>query len=175
MPNRRAYTGIIVLTVAALAFGWVLAYRLTPAPSTSNRAAEPADPVVSGSMATAAFGSNIIFNAAAGNSIQVELQGDVESSSIANPENGQFLLLLLCQDEEGGRQMSWPPNVRLAGGAFALSEAPKQCDAITLVYDGAFWNETARAQHLASPHDSSQQPSEPGLNDPSRQSPPDSP
>jgi hypothetical protein len=112
-------------------------------------------------MATAAFGDSIIFNAAAGNSIRLTLQGDVAASSIANPSSGQFLLLLICQDAVGGRRMSWPADVRLAGGTLVLSQEPESCDSLTLVYDGSVWQETARAQQIAAPPSMPPEPSQP--------------
>ena len=149
LAKRNSYTGLIVLTVAAVALGWILAYRQTPVPGGSTIAAESVSPVVSGALAVAAYGSDIIFNAGAGNSIKVTLRGDVTTSSIANPISGQPLTLLICQDEEGSRMMNWPPNVRLSGGAVTLSTEPNQCDSVTLLFDGNNWLETARAQQLA--------------------------
>jgi hypothetical protein len=173
IKNRNSYYGVIVLTVAAVALGWMFAYRQMSVPSTSNPTVESSNPVVSGTMAPAAFGRNIIFNAAAGNSIKVTLRGDVETSTIANPLYGQFLMLLICQDAVGARLMSWPGNVRLAGGVLTLASEPNQCDAVTMVYDGTYWHETARALQLASPHEMTLEPSEPLLQNQSQDSPPE--
>jgi hypothetical protein len=153
IAKQNSYTGPIVLTLAAVALGWILAYRQMPVPAASKSPAESPRPVVSGSMAIAAFGSNIILNAAAGNSIKVTLRGDVATTSIANPLNGQLLTLFVCQDAAGSHQMNWPSNVSLAGDAIILSAEPNQCDAITMIYDGDYWLETARTQHIAIPNE----------------------
>ena len=104
---------------------------------------------------------------------KVTLRGDVETSVIANPLNGQFLMLLICQDAAGSRLMSWPADVRIAGGTFALSKEPNQCDSITMVYNGTYWHETARAQQIASPNVMASESPEPLLNNPSQQSQPE--
>lgn len=173
VASRSSYYWVILLTLTALALGWVLAYRQTPPPAVRNLPAESPAPVVSGAMATAAFGDSIIFNAAAGNSIKLTLQGDVATSSIANPRNGQFLMLLICQDEAGAHRMSWPSNVMLAGGILTVSEEPHQCDSLTMVYDGTFWMETTRAQQIADPQGMASEPLEPLTDDPTRRPSPE--
>lgn len=103
---------------------------------------------LAGGLATAGFGTNMVFNAAAGNTIKLTLTGNVTSSSIANPTPGQFLTLLLCQDATGSRTMAWPTNLKLSGGSFTLTTTANKCDSLTAVYDGSNWYETARSTNL---------------------------
>ena len=94
------------------------------------------------------FSTTPTFDAALGNSFKMTLTGNVTSSTITNPQTGQFMTLLLCQDGTGSRTMTWPANLKLAGGAFTLTTTLNKCDSITAVYDGTNWYETARAANL---------------------------
>ena len=173
--DRTSYRRVILLTLLALLVGWIFAYLQLPEPPPTHPSAQSSGPVVSGSLATAAYGSDIIFNAGAGNSIQVTLRGDIRTSSIANPQTGQFLTVLICQDNKGGWLMHWPEDVLLAGGDFPLSQEPNQCDSLTMVYNGSYWLETARALGLTIPEETAadatmpeEAPNEPVENPPSR-------
>ncbi|MBI3933326.1 MAG: hypothetical protein HY316_01455 [Acidobacteria bacterium] len=155
MEKSEAPRSLLVLAVCAVivaAMGAWLSFAPVSGP-VSGQVSSPAmstaarSPAVAGGTAVAGFDSAMTFNAAAGNSIKLVLAGDVLSSSIANPSPGQFLTLLLCQDDVGARTMSWPANLKLAGGSFPLTPSPNQCDALTAVYDGNNWYEIARSMN----------------------------
>ena len=99
-------------------------------------------------LTTVSFSAIPTFNASLGNSIKITLTGNVLGSSISNAQTGQFLTLLLCQDGTGSRTMTWPANLKLAGGSFTLTTTAGKCDSLTAVYDGTNWYETARAANL---------------------------
>lgn len=77
----------------------------------------------------------------------VRLGGDVAASSIVNGMRAQRIVLVLAQDQRGGRRFAWPANVRLAGGQLPLSEANRM-DVVTLEYDGQYWLEVGRSLGL---------------------------
>lgn len=58
---------------------------------------------------------------------------------------GEQVTLVLAQDTTGGRTITWPSTVKLAGGALALSTTANAIDVIRFVWDGSFWRETSRA------------------------------
>lgn len=58
---------------------------------------------------------------------------------------GEQVTLALTQDATGGRTITWPSNVKLAGGSLTLSTAANATDIITFVYDGTNWREVSRA------------------------------
>jgi hypothetical protein len=88
------------------------------------------------------------FDAASGNSFKMTLTGNVSSATITNPQTGQFITLLLCQDGTGSRTFAWPGNVKLTGASYAISPTANKCSTLSAVYDGTNWYETARAANL---------------------------
>ncbi|MBI3933487.1 MAG: hypothetical protein HY316_02265 [Acidobacteria bacterium] len=94
------------------------------------------------------FSATPAFDAALGNSFKMTLTGNVTSSTISNPQTGEFITLLLCQDGTGSRTMAWPSSLKLAGGSYTLTTGANKCDSVTAVYDGTSWYETARAANL---------------------------
>ncbi|MBI4480480.1 MAG: hypothetical protein HY651_10700 [Acidobacteria bacterium] len=96
-------------------------------------------------LTTVTSGSTPTFNAALGNSFKMILNQNVSSSSITNGQGGQIITLILCQDGSGNRTMTWPTNLKLAGGAFTLTTTANKCDVLTAIYDGTNWYEIARA------------------------------
>ncbi|MBI2820386.1 MAG: hypothetical protein HYX73_10435 [Acidobacteria bacterium] len=94
------------------------------------------------------FSATPTFDASLGNSFKMTLTDNVSSSTISNPQTGQFLTLLLCQDGTGSRTMTWPTNLKLAGGTFTLTTTLNKCDSVTAVYDGTNWYEIGRAANL---------------------------
>lgn len=96
---------------------------------------------------TGSFSATPTIDASAGDVFELTLTGNVTSSTISNASKGMLLQIILIQDGVGGRTFAWPTNVKLAGGAVALSSANKR-DSITLRYDGTNWYEIARALNL---------------------------
>ena len=94
------------------------------------------------------FSTTPAFDSALGNSFKMTLTDNVSSSTITNAQTGQFITLLLCQDAGGTNTMTWPANLKLAGGTFTLTATGSQCDSLTAVYDGSNWYETGRAANL---------------------------
>lgn len=88
------------------------------------------------------------WDASLGNSFKMTLTGNQTASTLANAHAGQPVSLLLCQDATGSRSMSWPANVKLAGGAFTLTVTASRCDSLTVLYDGSNWYETSRAINM---------------------------
>ena len=140
--HRPLLAGLLAATIAlVLLLGWI-AFGPGSRPFPTPHAASP---VVAGSVAVAAFGNPMTFNASAGNTIMLTLQDNVTASSIANPERGQAVTFIICQDAAGGHTMTWPENLKLSGGAFTLTPDPDKCDLLTAVFDGNNWYETGRS------------------------------
>ncbi|OFV92050.1 MAG: hypothetical protein A3H28_05055 [Acidobacteria bacterium RIFCSPLOWO2_02_FULL_61_28] len=99
-------------------------------------------------LTTVTFSVTPTFNASLGNSFRITLTDNVTSSTISNPQAGQFITLLLCQDSTGSRTMTWPTTLKLSGGSFPLTTAGSKCDSITALFDGTNWYETARTANL---------------------------
>lgn len=68
------------------------------------------------------------------------LTGNVTSSTITNPTNGQMIMFILTQDGTGSRTFAWPTNskgsVNVDGNANAVTVE-------TFVYDGTSWRGTS--------------------------------
>ena len=146
MKSSRDYrpllAGLLAATIGlVLLLGW-LAFGPGSRPMASGIGRSP---VVSGSVAVAAFGNPMTFNASAGNTIVLTLSDNVTASSIANPALGQSLTFVICQDSTGGHTMTWPENLKISGGVFPLTSDPQKCDSLTAVFDGNNWYETARS------------------------------
>ena len=141
--HRPLLAALLVATVAlVLVLGWIaFGPGSRPLPASHGQAT----PVVAGSVAVAAFGNPMTFNASAGNTIVLTLQDNVTASSIANPERGQVVTFIICQDAAGGHTMTWPENLKLSGGVFTLTPDAEKCDSLTAVFDGNNWYETARS------------------------------
>ncbi|MBI2815448.1 MAG: hypothetical protein HYX72_00765 [Acidobacteria bacterium] len=110
----------------------------------SGRGVDVAGPIRS-ALTTVAFSATPTFDASLGNSFKITLTADVTSSSISNPQAGEQITLLLCQDGDGHRTMTWPSNLKLSGGSFRLTTTANKCDVLTALYDGSNWYETSRA------------------------------
>lgn len=74
------------------------------------------------------------FDLSAGSTQSITLTGDVTSSSLVNLTDGIQVSFLICQDASGGRQFTWPPNVR---GAMQIGAVPGKCSAQSFLSDGA--------------------------------------
>lgn len=72
------------------------------------------------------------------------LTGNVTFTVSAGQVVGDELVLALTQDATGGRTVTWPSNVKLAGGSMTLSSA-STTDQVTFCWDGSNWREKARA------------------------------
>lgn len=73
------------------------------------------------------------FDATLGNAFQIILTGDVNSSTLANAQAGQFIVWIICQDRTGDHKFSWPDNVR---GGGTISGRQNTCSAQQFLYDG---------------------------------------
>ncbi len=73
------------------------------------------------------------FDLQAGNAVTMQLTGDVTGSTIANLADGLQVSFLICQDDTGGRQFNWPPNV---SGGVRVGLAARSCSAQQFVSDG---------------------------------------
>lgn len=67
-------------------------------------------------IATIAFSTTPVFNAAAASGFKITLTGNVSSSTFANGAQGAVLVAFrIVQDATGGRTFTWPANVRGGG------------------------------------------------------------
>ena len=106
------------------------------------------DGAIRSTMTAVTFSATPAFNASLGNSFKMTLTNNVTSSTISNPQTGEVITLLLCQDGTGSRTMTWPTNLKLSGGSYTLTTTINKCDSLTAVYDGSNWYETSRASNL---------------------------
>ena len=100
---------------------------------------------LSGALVSVTFSTTPDFDASLGNLLKLTLTDNVTSSTISNPASGEQVMLLLCQDATGSRTMTWPSNLKLAGGAYTLTTTASKCDTLVIAYDGSNWYEMARA------------------------------
>ena len=103
------------------------------------------DEFLSGALVSVTFSTTPDFDAGLGNLFKLTLTDNVTSSTVSNATSGQQIMLLLCQDATGSRTMSWPSDVKLAGGSYTLTTAASKCDTLTAAFDGSNWYEMARA------------------------------
>lgn len=80
------------------------------------------------------FTSTPVFDLATGNSQKITLAGDVVSSTILNPEDGQTVTFLICQDSTGGKAFEWPLNVR---GGMVVGAVAEKCSSQSFVSFGS--------------------------------------
>jgi len=67
-------------------------------------------------LTTVAYSPSLVFNALLSNGFQVTLTGDVTSSALQNPVNGQVYNFVITQDAAGNHAFTWPANF-VGGGA----------------------------------------------------------
>jgi hypothetical protein len=67
-----------------------------------------------------------VFDLQAGTTQSILLAGDVVSSTLANLNEGQQISFIICQDDLGGRNFTWPANVR---GGMRVSTVGRTCSA----------------------------------------------
>ena len=96
-------------------------------------------------LTTVAYSATPTFDASLGNSFKLTLTGNVTGSTISNGHAGETIIFLLCQDGTGAKSMTWPANMKLAGGAFKITVAPNKCDTLTALSDGSNWYELSRS------------------------------
>jgi len=89
------------------------------------------------------------FNRLNGSVITATLTGNITTTVTNGLALGDKLVLQLTQDGTGGRTVSKPANVRLVGGAFSPSAGAGATDTWSLVWDGTYWNETARSLNIS--------------------------
>ncbi|MBI4480194.1 MAG: hypothetical protein HY651_09245 [Acidobacteria bacterium] len=94
------------------------------------------------------FSPALTIDANLGNSFKIILSDDATSFSITNPNTGQIITLVLCQDAIGNHTMSWPTNLKLGDGTFALTMTPNKCVTWTGLYDGGNWYEVSRTVNM---------------------------
>lgn len=80
------------------------------------------------------FSATPTFNAALGSVQRLVLTGDVTSSSITNPTDGQVLYIILSQDANGGHSFTWPTSILWQGIVPTLDTSPDHTAAFSFVY-----------------------------------------
>lgn len=90
----------------------------------------------------------VSLNRSNGNHQYVTMTGNITLTVTAGVQIGDELTLSFTQDATGGRTITWPSNVKLAGGTLALTTAANATDVITLVWSpGTVWREKYRAMN----------------------------
>lgn len=79
------------------------------------------------------FSATPVIDLQAGNTISLELSGNVTASSLINVTDGLQVAFLICQDNTGGRDFVWPPNV---SGGMRIGTTARTCSAQQFVSDG---------------------------------------
>lgn len=111
-------------------------------------------PMVQEYQATATLSVNQSLNYAQAPSWLITLGASITITSITNPRTGGHFTLGVRQDATGGRLLTWPSNVKFAGGvAPTLSTAANATDVFLLQYDGTNWQEVSRRLDWAVPTD----------------------
>ena len=80
-----------------------------------------------------AFSASPVFDTRNGNTLSMRLTGSVISSTLLNAPEGIGVTFLICQDEQGGHQFQWPPNV---AGGMRVGLVPGACSAQSFASDG---------------------------------------
>ncbi|HEY5668170.1 MAG TPA: right-handed parallel beta-helix repeat-containing protein [Candidatus Saccharimonadales bacterium] len=103
---------------------------------------------VAGNSIALGSAASITFDASLGDTQHVILTGNVTSSSISNPTDGQVLRLAIVQDAIGGHAFTWPSNITWSGGVPALDTQANQITACSFVYIEALgaWIATGSGQ-----------------------------
>lgn len=84
-------------------------------------------------LTTVTFSATPTFDASLGNSFKITLTGNVTSSTLSNPQAGQLISWLICQDATGSRTFVWPTNVK---GGMTIGSTLSTCSAQNFLYDG---------------------------------------
>lgn len=79
------------------------------------------------------FSSTPVFDPQAGTTMALKLTGDVSSATVVNLLDGIQVAFLICQDNQGGHQFSWPSNV---SGGMRIGTSARTCSAQQFVSDG---------------------------------------
>lgn len=93
------------------------------------------------------FSATPAFNAAASNSFQITLTGDVSSSTVTNPTAGQTITFIIIQDATGSRTFAFPANFK---GATAIDSVANHVSVQSFIYDGTNWRATSAGQQTSS-------------------------
>jgi hypothetical protein len=103
-------------------------------------------PVVTENLATGTLSANQSIPLQTNTAWKYTLAANITFTSIGNARTGAVLTVMLTQDATGGRTVTWPSNVKWAGGtAPTLSAAANTVDVFQLMYDGTNWRELSRA------------------------------
>jgi Right handed beta helix region len=87
-----------------------------------------------------------VFDRVNGSVQTATLTGNVDTVTITAGQNvGDKLMLVLAQDANGARTITWPANAKLAGGTLTLSVTANAVDVVGLAWDGTHWCEVSRA------------------------------
>lgn len=74
---------------------------------------------------------------------------DHSDDSPSSPEPRAEPTDRLTQDPTGSPIMSWPTNVKKAGGSLVLSTAAGAANVVALGWDGSFWIEVSRSMRVS--------------------------
>jgi hypothetical protein len=80
-----------------------------------------------------AFSATPVIDLQAGTTISLRLTGNVIASSLVNLTDGLQVAFLICQDDAGGHDFTWPPNV---SGGVRVGVTARTCSAQQFVSDG---------------------------------------
>jgi hypothetical protein len=86
---------------------------------------------------TVTFSVTPTFVANLANNFKITLTGNVTSSTLSVPVDGQYISFLICQDATGSRTFVWPSNVK---GGGTIGATLSTCSAQSFVYDGVLTN-----------------------------------
>ena len=103
--------------------------------------------VNTGAISVVAFSATPAFDVSDASNLFITLTGNVTSSTITNPLDGQIITIFIEQDGTGGWTFVFPADVRLrSDGNYTIASGPNNISAIELVYDSANaeWQERSR-------------------------------
>ena len=88
-------------------------------------------------------------NCAAGSYLYGTLTGNVTATLSGGEYRGQEIVVELRQDATGSRTITWPSNVKKAGGSLVLSTPAGAVDIVTFRWDGTNWIEVSRSMGVS--------------------------
>jgi hypothetical protein len=139
-PITGSGTFAITLGFANQNAGTFLAGPASGSPAAPTfRALTPAD--ISG-VTNVAFSATPTFDASTfmQPTFTITLTGNVTSSTIINPSNGERIVFVITQDGTGSRTFAWPANTK---GSSIISGDANSVSVQEFVYDGTNWRATS--------------------------------
>lgn len=102
--------------------------------------------VNTGTISVVSFSATPAFDVANASTLFITLTGNVTSSTITNPVDGQIITIFVKQDGVGGRTFVWPTDVVLRSGSYPVASGTNDVSAIELIFDlaNAEWQERSR-------------------------------